>query len=526
MTQSLSRTRKYNQIGSNIPDEYLSALSRFQNGPQLQTYVNTAEVLNYYFAENSLCRRYFKRLKIVSNVLQLADWFLTHPNLEAAPTAKHDGNPVISFHEFPIAAYILSPLRSGDKRHPNQSAYELITSLYIVILLSGPNNPGLEFNKYTKYIAIYLRRLNQSNEKSAELMLIESRIPKFSGLYDLISFIKSQSMKGLFSWMSELMRLNPIDAGDQIEVKNPLITSSLPLHNYSITGDRHTSVFGLRRSDEKQGDSGVIASFAHIGKLVPDSANIDPDPEVPKTTSILEETNKLKKTRLQLIKHLAWQPPKTMIRQARAYDIAIFNPIEREWLKHSLNQKAPLSSLIVSLLILTGCTPKELGKKTIGRGGQITEKGEYRRKIPKPRNAKKPNAENSDLYEPNHIDSFDQLLVLSLPEFVIELITAVVPGNAIRIKELCKQSDQKLNEIVKSHVKILREEHGARFIPKRISGQLKNYISANIQDPSVTYALFGKNAFQAPTAFYYRSLKVSELQSVYSNAWQEYFLCD
>lgn len=508
-------------------DDINDFFSRFDIDTELQAHSNLVRALERVLFSNSLCKIIFGRLKVVKGAKNFIHHCHACPDLPKASPCKKNGNPVCNYPKFPVAAFLLTPVHSGKDLYPKQLAYDVISALFIVIRLSGNRNHGDQAHKLIKKVAVYLRRSYQNKKIISELELLDFKLQELKSFYRLLTFIKSNAEEyKLFEWLSDLTKLIEIetDVGEELDNISLQAIQQLSLSNVDLSKKTYFSLSGINQ-DIDSDESNIIVSLSSVSNNLPSLDELNPSYEIDDHETSSFVSRNLKKDRKMLSEFFGGNPTRVRSRELMSYDTSIFNEIEREWLFKSLNDESPLSSLIIGLMILTGLTPKELGKKKIGEDGDISANGKYKRKVPSLRKAKIPNDSDRDLYKPFNEGDY-QILTLNLPKFIQDLIVNVCfSGENIKIKALCKRNDMKVSELVKTHIKTLRDTYGSRFITKRISGQLKNYISASHNDPCINYTLFGKRAYQAPTALYYRSIREEDLQGIYANSWKEYFKC-
>ena len=493
-----------------------------------RAYFNVIDALNMWLFSGA-ASRFYSRLPKYKEIKAITDKLSNCQSIPAAVPDPSRKNPVPNFAQRPLTTLILEPHKRGSETYADQDAFEVIKALLVLIVLSGDREKGEANDSRIRKLSQSLYRRYRKGDRIDELSTLEEHLPNISGYYGLLAFIRKNAGMDLFGWLSELLPYLEMGELKVIENNSYRVSENSGIAKIGVLSERKTSIFRVSQSDiDEDGDNDGLFAITDSSEIIPDVNELSPPKqelsgaESPAVTELFEDIRKVSKELSYLI---SLSKLRVLDRDFLMFDTAVFNPIERKWLVESLDDEIPIRALMTVLCISLGENASKIGKKIIGASGDITISGYFKREIPILKNAKKPPEVNCDLYE-NHIgDSNSKVIYLPLPDVAKELLHKVTEiKEDITVNELCEIYGYKPTELIKSHMKLLREKYGGRFNSNRVHGQLKNYLNGSRRDACLTYALFGCETCQAPTSYYYRAFLTKELIGVYREITKEYFI--
>lgn len=535
MTPSLERATEI--LPFEIPEKGDASLkkavdlfSRLGIDNTFRAYSNVIDALNLWLL-GGVASRFYSRLTKYKEVKALIGELRAYQGIPAAVPEPGKNNPVPNFTERPLATLILEPHKRGAEAYEEQNAFEVIKSLLVLVVLSGDRGKGVTNDRRIKKISEKLHRQYRKGHHIDELKILQDNLKKLSGYHGLVAFLRKNKEMQLFSWLVELL---PYIEGSElklIENDSYRISGNSGVAKIGVMSAQKVSIFSVPHSEiNEDGDNDGLFAVTDISEAVPDITDLRP-PTADLTeieNQVLDELfGDIEQVRNELSYLISSSTLRVLDRDFLMYDTAVFNPIERKWLVESLHDELPLRALITVLCISMGESASKIGEKHIGSSGDITLKGYFKREIPVLKNSKIPLDVNSDLYEEHISDCSSNVIYLPLPDVAKDLLKNIDGiKEDITVNELCNSHGYKATELVKAHMKGLREKYGSRFNSNRIPGQIKNYLNGSRRDACLTFALFGSETSQAPTSYYYRAFLTGDLIKAYGDICREYFCVD
>ena len=480
-------------------------------------------------------KRIFSSLNIYQKLLQDFQPFTGSELNPAAPQGKW-GNPVRLVGKRPIAAHILMDKTYKDKEF--DPIYVL--SQLIIFAIHSDLEITPDSLKKIKKAATEVRSLVESNKPLSLLSEFHERIKNIyyiNGLIELIKHdktIRSNSKAiTIFSAITQVLPLIPTNG-----VSHSNVSKSISLQD---TADVTNTMFRsptIIYPESSSSDEPEEGRLIYVTDNTDDTHNIDEEEIAIELTdnlpsSDLEELSaSLKDIKLESEKYQTTKQPVIYLdTEFSLYSRNLHNPIERYWLRKALQEPEKfgadnITSLCISLSICTSINYLDLLDQSISDNGLITPDGYFCRSIPDIPKAIKPGEKTKKLYKEHINDQVHPYVYLPLPSVVRSQISKI-PSSRLKesksIRELFDSKNNEPAEKVKGFIKKLNKQYGQRFNTNRISCQLKQFIKAIENDPCITYALFGRPEQKAPTAFYYRSITLGRLVSIYELLSERYF---
>ncbi|MFK5895112.1 MAG: hypothetical protein QM504_18010 [Pseudomonadota bacterium] len=479
--------------------------------------------------------RIFGTVEIYQNLLQD---FLPYADsdLDVAASQGKWNNPVKHVGKRPIAALILM-----DKTYKNTQLDTIYVLIQLIALaIHAETEKSQKNHKYIVNAANEVRSLVESENSLSLLGNFHESIKNIDYINGLIKLIKyDQDIRSnpkaisIFSAISKILPLIPIKGvsnykvtryspfRESDDVTNIIFSTPkifLPEINSLDEPEEECLVFITDNSDHTHNIAEEVIS--------PELAEELPSSDFEDLSASLKDIE---------IDNEQYQPARYPIvyldNDFSQYSRNLHNPIERHWLSTALKDPKKLSSnnitsLCISLSICTSINYLDLLDQSIGENSLITPDGYFRRKIPDISTAIKPGKKTEKLYTEHISDQPHPYVYLPLPDIVLEQINKI-PAKQLKqsktIRDLFIGTNKEPAEQIKGFIQKLNNEYGQRFNANRISCQLKQFIKATENDPCITYALFGHYEQKAPTAFYYRSITLGRLISIYESLSKQYF---
>ena len=367
------------------------------------------------------------------------------------------------------------------------------------------------------------------------------------GFYYLSSLITSEATRTDNRSNAKLFR--------SIRAILPLIkiTKNIPHHSVKFISQNKTlnidtevensfNSFNSFHPDIKENvEENEISLLTQLDNQLLDIENEEISSELKKTLKGIAP--KLKKTlsesKQELAKNLNTQPLVYTDKNHLKYSTNLFNPIERKWLLQSLESPEEFNSNEASALIIavsislnkkiSDVLKLQLSPSSETLVGGISIEGCFYKEIPEAQKAIRPNKNKNkkSLYLPHANDSKSKIsLKLELPDIIKEKITKL-KGDKLgktKLSELFNETENDTTEIqINRLIRELNTQYGHRFNKNRISCQLKQFINSRLNDPCITYAIFGSSEQRSPPAYYYRAISLSTLIDQYKSLSNEYF---
>jgi len=480
-------------------------------------------------------KRLFSSLEIYQQLLQD---FQPYAESDLEPVAGQGkwNNPVKYVSRRPLAALILM-----DKSHKDTrlDPIYVLTQLIIFSIHSNIEKSSKSL-KHVINAANEVRSLLESENPITLLTNFSESIKDIYYINELIELIKyDQDIRSnskaisIFSAISKILPLIPTKGIAHFRVSRPS-----PLQDPAdVTNTLYRSpvIFSSENSSSEEPEEECLV---FVTDSTDDIHDIDEEKIAPEfienlPSSDLEElSTTLKGTKLDTEKYLSTKLPIAYLdNDFSQYSRNLHNQIERKWLSDALKEPEKLdsdtiTSLCISLSICTSINHIDLLDQSISENGLITPDGYFCRQIPDTPNAIKPEGKAKELYTEHINDQTQPYVYLPLPEIVKAQINKI-PAKQIEksktIRDLFDPKDKDPAEKIKGLIQRLNNKYGQRFNTNRISCQLKQFIKSVENDPCITYAIFGRTDQKAPTAFYYRSITLGRLVSIYESLSERYF---
>ena len=522
------------RISHICPNEINGLFRKFEISTGFHAHQNLInEILEICGHESN--QRIFSSLSIYQKLLQDFQSFTGSELNSAAPQGKW-GNPVRLVGKRPIAALILMDKRYKDNEF---DPIYVLSQLIIFAIHSDLEKTPDSLNKIKK-AATEVRSLVESNNPLSLLSEFHKRIKNIyyiNGLIELIKHdktIRSNSKAiTIFSAITQVLPLIPTNG-----VSHSNVSKSISLQD---TADVTNTMFRsptIIYPESSSSDEPEEGRLIYVTDNTDDTHNIDEEEIAIELTdnlpsSDLEELSaSLKDIKLESEKYQTTKQPVIYLdTEFSLYSRNLHNPIERYWLRKALQEPEKfgadnITSLCISLSICTSINYLDLLDQSISDNGLITPDGYFCRSIPDIPKAIKPGEKTKKLYKEHINDQVHPYVYLPLPSVVRSQISKI-PSSRLKesksIRELFDSKNNEPAEKVKGFIKKLNKQYGQRFNTNRISCQLKQFIKAFENDPCITYALFGRPEQKAPTAFYYRSITLGRLISIYELLSERYF---
>lgn len=530
------------------PEETLDYLSRISgnNTQKIKGLFNKFQINTGFNAHQNLineilgiCNQHYnKRIFSSLNIYQsLLQDFMAYADSDLSPVAPQGkwNNPVGRVSKRPIAALIL--MDKSSKNTELDPVYVLIQIITLAIYSDTEKSP-----KHLKHIANaanQVRSLVESDQSKNILARFHEHVIEINYVNELIELIKhdkdirsNPKAISIFSAITKILPLIPIKG-----ISHCKVTRHIPLEPpIDVTNNLFNppTIFSPEYDLINEPEECLV----FVTDNTDDTHNINEEKVAPELTanlpsSDLEElTNSLLNTKLESEQYRPTSHPIAyQDNDFSQYSRNLHNPIERHWLASALRGPEKLganniTSLCISLSICTSINYLDILDHSIGENALFTPDGYYRRQIPDIFNAIKPNENAKKLYTEHINDQPDPYVYLPLPVFIktqINKITKKQLEKSNTIRDLFNVKKKPPSEQVTTFIQMLNKEYGQRFNTNRISCQLKQYIKAIENDPCITYALFGTAEQKAPTAFYYRSITLGRLVSIYESLSAQYF---
>jgi len=477
----------------------------------------------------------FSTLELFQN---LCDTFSAYKDadLTLAATQGTWNNPVKHVRKRPIAALTLMDKNPKDK---NFDPVFVLSQLIILAVFSDlkKNNDHI---KRIAEAANQLRSLIESDTPLSVLSEFDKKLTKiyyFNELVDLISNntdIRSNSKAiSIFNSINRILDLIPNKGlKHHTVIKQKAFQESDDITNHWLPPP---VIFSQTEKPNKEPENETLV---YVNDTTEDIHDIEEEEisedllKILPSINITEITNELSETKtLSALYQPAVSPSSYRDTSFCYYAKNLHNIIERQWLKSALISPETINSddataLCIGLSICTSINYRDVLGFSIGEHGHVTPDGFYKRKIPDSPNAVTPDDSVKHLYLP-HINDIDNSSInLPLPDFIKIKLQKLIPFNnkcTLTIRDLFINNTKKPEDLIKGFIQELNKIHGQRFNTNRVSCQLKQYIKSYENDACISYALFGTDEQKTPTAFYYRSIELNRLISIYKKYSEQYF---
>jgi len=508
----------------------------FEIESEFPAHQNLIEDLNYTFSNHGH-DSIFCSLMVYQKSLSFLEKFTTADIKKAAPAGPNN-NPVKNLSERPVAAFALMPKDRGPK---NENSINTLSLLLIFAILSQSTKSSADV-KNIRSAATQIRTTYETELPDNPLGQFNKKLINIYGFNELCELVCSESKsreneaaKRLFRAISKILPLI-----DKESVKHYKITRQrafIDTIDVPLPNSTDMQIFAYDNTNALEPDEGCIVITRDQSDDIYDIESDEVSKEVSKVVSkpvIYELTESLKETQNNIIQYSRSTHPRFYIENDYLkYTTKLHNPIERHWLTETIITPEIIGSddkaaLLVCLSICLGKEYSDILGLLIGDNGDITPQGIYKRKIPEAQNAINPGKKVKHLYKTHINDSKDNKHVnLPLPRLVSKIISRISADHNedIKIKNIFENSEKSPGIMVREFIGALNKEYGQRFNSNRISCQLKQFIKSELNDPCISYALFGQPTQRAPSAYYYRTTKLSTLINIYKKLSTEYFKC-
>lgn len=539
-----------NKVRDIIPEktlDYLSSISGIEAGG-IKDLFEIFEINSGFNAHQNLIneilgvcnhhynKRIFSTLEIHRKLLQEFKPY-ANAGLKLVAHQRKWNNPVRHVRKRPIAALILMDKSFKDTLH---NPIYVLTQLIIFARYSDIEKSTKSL-KYIINAANEVRSLVESDTPISLLASFHEHIKNIYYINELIELIKhDQSIRSnpkaisIFSAISKILPLIPTKGIAHFRISRPSpLQDAIDVTNFL---SHSPTIFSQESSSLDEPEEECIV---YVTDSTGDIHNIDEEEVTPEITDNLPPHSDLEKLTASLtdtqldIEHYqsAGHPIVHLDNDFSLYSRNLHNPIERHWLSSALKEPEKLgansiTSLCISLSICTSINYLELLDLSINENGIITPDGYFRRQIPDIPNAIKPGKKTKELYTEHINDQTHPYVYLPLPDIIkaqINKIPIKQREKSKTIRDLFNPKNEEPSQQIKGFVHKLNNVYGQRFHTSRISCQLKQFIKKIENDPCLTYALFGQHEQKAPTAFYYRSITLGRLVSIYESLSKRYF---
>jgi len=481
--------------------------------------------------------RIFSQLSAYKDIIDIFNQLnKASPALSLAPGIGLRNNPVEHLYLRPLAALVMM---EKDKTNSSYSSIYTLSLLVILIARSKPNMPE-EHKKKVIRAAHEIRSAAELGKSGKDLSIFNEKLEKINNIHQLLETLRNSSeikdndkSNSVFSAVKQIVDFVPTKRIKHFQIKEQ--SSFLDPADASDTLDHSPIVFSHDQVADEDPENQSFVFTSNDSDAIQDIPNETISREI--TKEIDKKKLKSFTNELQNIKNdiSVYQNTSSPIRYLdndfNKFSTNLYNSIERRWLTEALKTPNDFESdektaLLIGLSICTNIHYTKALNFILGDDGDITWDGSIRRKIPDIENAIRPDEHDQKLYIKHINDQTNPFVYLPLPRFIVKILKNISDTNSsddISLLRLFEQSGDNAGELVKKYIGEINERYGQRFNTNRLSGQLKQYVKSEENDPCITYALFGHEDQRPPSAFYYRSITLSRLINKYEKLVNRYF---